>query len=317
MASPGSSGWFRGSLVGLQSSGYQLVTARIEQYRTLLAFCRSADHPGADILDAARDALENRIWWLIPYPKYDLAFARLFQLRNLFCQQLELPELLGVILPEIAEDLDYPGVRPEQRESIEALRKNLEGIVAKKDTPEETLLRTQLEELSQFAAQARQAHWLKVNMSRNRLALMGMLGLALLGTALTLMHMRTGRSLWVALFGALGGLVSSVMTTESVETKISEYYLNRRVLYLRPVLGAIIAFIVYLAIRSNLFSIAGINGAKATVDEYLVIAFVSGFAERAVVGKLLDVVNVGQAKQGAAAQSPPQTAQGPSQAKPQ
>lgn len=279
---------FRGSLIGLQSSGYQLVDGRLKYYDRLLTLCDLDQAEREQMINSVRDALENRLWGIIPYPKYDFAFARLFHIRNLFCQKLPLAELIGSIVYDIHDDLDYPGVTPEQAALLKDVENKLRASLERNDE-QATLARTQLEELSQLASQARQAHWLKVNMSRNRLALMGILGLILLILAIRFKE----RSLewFIALFDVLGGLVSAVMTTESVDTRISEYYLNRRLLYLRPVIGGIIALIVYKALVSKLISISGV-GPTSSDDTFLVIAFVSGFAERAFVSRLLALANI-------------------------
>jgi hypothetical protein len=279
----------RGSVLGLQSSGYQLILAKHARYEHLVALYHVTDPLAEPTLAAIKDALENRIWKLVPYPKYDYAFARLFELRNLFCRQLPLGELLGSLLPDISDDLNYPGVTAEQRNAINPVEERLRELILA-NAQDDPLVRSQLEELSQLAAQAREAHWLKINMGRNRLAIMGLLGLALL----LVLNRLAGSSLeWlVTMYGILGGLVSAVMTTESIEARISEYYLNRRLIYLRPIVGGIIALVVYKALKSKVISIVGISDSSPD-NAFLVIAFIAGFAERAFVSKLLAIANIG------------------------
>lgn len=302
-------GWFsgRGSLLGLQSSGYQLISARIEQYRLLLSECGKQKDEIEGLLTPAKDALENRLWSIIPYPKYDFAFARLFAVRNLLCQKLPLPDLIGTIVPEIRDDLDYPTVTSDQANQIKPVGDKLLAALAKQDQAA-VGERTALEMLSQTAAQARSAHWLKVNMSRNRLLIMALIALALLicVNALTFNLMSSQTSFaskanvgwafhqlgWlVSLFGILGGLTSALMTAESVDTKVSEYYLNRRLLYVRPIIGGVIALVTCAAIWGGFLSLAGVK-ADSPAEAFIVIAFIAGFAERAFVSQLLSLANV-------------------------
>jgi hypothetical protein len=53
-------------------------------------------------------------------------------------------------------------------------------------------------------------------------------------------------------FGATGGLISAIIDHEPVETKASEYYIYRRTLYLRPLVGAALALVIYIAMISKL-----------------------------------------------------------------
>jgi hypothetical protein len=369
--------WFtgKGSLVGLQSSGYQLISARIEQYEDLLRSCGVTPEDASNWLKPAREALENRLWGISPYPKYDFAFARLFAIRNFFCQKLPLPDLVGTILPEIRDDLDFPGVNSDQANEIKPAGDKLRAAI-ERDSQDTTLERTALQVLSQTAAQAREAHWLKVNMSRNRLLIMGLWASALLvlvnvlssslirriaspGSVSTGARTRIADNLipapaspviageasaisarqfaetsarensrsadspantadpyaaepieiWlVSLFGILGGLTSALMTSESVETRISEYYLNRRLLYVRPVIGGIIALVVCDAIWGGFLSIAGVKP-ESPAESFLVVAFIAGFAERAFVSQLLELAGVND---GSAAQKSPAPPTSPS-----
>jgi hypothetical protein len=301
----------RGSVFGFQSPGYQLAIAAVDRYARLIQL--SQLHPEKarryeSEITRIRDALESRIWYLIPYPRYDLTWAELYQLRNEFCQELPLPRVLGELVEEISDDLDYldaTAARAKQAE-LQEIRSGLLDHLGCPDGTKALALRVRLEALSQLAAQARDAHWLKVNMTRKRLAIMGVaLMLVLLGVLLVYgPGLRSGfrrggdqyeRFLWLILmFGAMGGLISAIMDSESVYTRASEYYIYRRLLYLRPLVGAALALVVYLALEARLVTITGIGsnnpGPNHNTDPaYLVIAFASGFAERAFVQQLLKV----------------------------
>src|SRR5689334_5502003 len=100
----------RGSLIGLQSPGYQLIMAKVDEYERHIGELHLSDSgkkQADEMLADARKELESRIWKLIPYPKYDIAWALLRQLRHLFCQRTPLDRLLGVVVEDVSGDLDY------------------------------------------------------------------------------------------------------------------------------------------------------------------------------------------------------------------
>src|SRR5579875_2205577 len=76
----------RGPLLGWASPDYQLAWARTEYYKQIIDMCfqDKAKELGKAI-DRAQEALQNRILFCISYPKYDLAWAELNNLRNIFC----------------------------------------------------------------------------------------------------------------------------------------------------------------------------------------------------------------------------------------
>jgi len=307
---------FKGPLIGFESPGYQLVWAHTEHYEQLAQMC--PQDKSAALLEAihsARDALQNRIWYLCPFPKYDLAWAELHQVRNELCQTAPLAHVVGDLLEETADELGYlqPGEATKRRAELQDLRCKFVVSLEQSPTEQAIALRSRLESLSQVAAQARETHWLKVNMTRNRLFIMGFGLLLVLGAALyalPTMGQGDNGSGWIygliLLFGALGGLVSAIMNSEPVDTKASEYYIYRRLIYLRPFVGAALALVVYLAIRSKLLSIAGLDSHNPRDLSFLVVAFASGFAERAFVRRLLTIAGGGTEQ---SAGPPPATGQ--------
>lgn len=98
----------RGSLIGLQSPGYQLIWGKVDEYAEHIAELSGHTRERVEsVLKEVRSALENRIWRLIPYPKYDYSWALLHQVRALLCQEIPLPRLVASVVDEIAGDLDY------------------------------------------------------------------------------------------------------------------------------------------------------------------------------------------------------------------
>jgi len=93
----------RGSLIGLQSPGYQLIWGKVDEYAEHIAELSGHTRERVEsVLKEVRSALENRIWRLIPYPKYDYSWALLHQVRALLCQEIPLPRLVASVVDEIA-----------------------------------------------------------------------------------------------------------------------------------------------------------------------------------------------------------------------
>lgn len=304
----------RGSLVGLQSPGYQLIVARLDEYARLAEELAPARREGTEaILKAARDALESRIWKLVPYPKYDYAWARLHELRHLFCQSLPLERLVGTVIEDMAGDIDYLATedRRAARDELRTLRQRCLAAV-NRDTEEgrhkgrpdgegEAALRAAAEGLSKRLSLAREGHWLKVNMTRNRIFLMGaallvLLVVTLLGLPQVLAiedEAVSPRFYWlVVFFGAIGGLISALMSRESLTTAAAAFYIRRRLLYLRPVVGGTLGLIAYLALRAGVVNFPSLNE-EATPLFVLVLAFAAGFSERVFVSRILAVATPG------------------------
>jgi hypothetical protein len=295
-------GWLarQRALLGFAPPGYQLEVAAIDRYERLIDFAPlhpAKAHNYSEQIRRIRKAFANRT--------YDFARAELSQLRAEFCRELPLYTVCGEVIEDILDDLDYLDARSAEskRAELGQLRVQLMEKLCGNGAVNEVALRVRLRALSQVAAQAHDAYWLKVNLTRNRLAVMGIaVALALLGVLIILPPgMRSGlrhggdlreRYLWLILmFGALGGLISAIMDSESIDTRdtrASEYYIYRRLLYLRPLIGAALALVVYLALVGKLIAIKGL-GATPLDPSFLVIAFSSGFAERAFVPQLLKV----------------------------
>ncbi len=284
--------------VGRQAPGDQLLRAKLNEYDYLVQMLPEADVPRYEqTLTAVRNALAHRLWGRLPRPRYDAAWAQLHQLRSFLCHGLSLAHLLGAIAEDVEADIEYL----DHREAREARREldEIRGSIVKRLQPGEHatdsdhLLRTRLQALSKDAGEAHEAQWLRVNMMRQRLTVMGLMLLAVLPAAVWRLPavMNEGRParfyFAVALFGAIGGLISALLTQESLDERITQYYVRRRLLFLRPLIGAALALVGYSAVRAGLLSVAGVKE-DSTAGAFLALAFLAGFAERAFVKRILD-----------------------------
>jgi hypothetical protein len=290
---------------GYQSPGYQLGLAAADRYAQMIEMAPLHPAKARDYnaqLQHARDALKHR--------NYELARAEMHHLRNELCQELPLSTVCGELVEEISDDLDhFDGASANaKRAELGQLRILMLEKLCGNGTINEAELRVRVRALSQSAAQAHDAYWLKTDLTRNRLEIMGIaLVLALFAVLIVfppglLSGLRQGgdpreRYLWlVMIFGAMGGLISAMMDGEPTDTSASEYYINRRLLYLRPLIGAALAVVIYFALTGNLIAIKGI-GANPLDPSNLAIAFASGFAERAFVQQLLKVAGLSASEQ--------------------
>ena len=315
----------RGSVIGLQSPGYQLVVDKLRGYRALLPLVPTERTVEAqEILEQAQGDLEVRILRVVPMPRYDGTWAAIMRFRLLLCESLPLIHIGTHVLPDVVGEIDYlsPGRaqtdahraarliaaellalrlgQPAQAPpAVSAATATATGGVSHWTAPppdadpvmREANLRSQLAALSREVADARQAMWLKVNMRRNRLAIMGpLLILPLVAVIVTLPHLPDGRNwidyLTIELVAATGGLISALLGPETLRARATAYYIRRRLLYLRPLIGAALGLVSVLAVAYRLVSIAGIDAATP-LPGLLVVGFAAGFAERAFVGSLI------------------------------
>lgn len=298
----------KGSVIGLQSPGYQLIMARADEYARLLAelHLNASERERAEaILADVRRALESRIWKVIPYPKYDLAWALLRQLRHVFCHKVPNERLVAAAVEDMAGDIGY--VPKDERGAVRAELNKLRGRCLELLRPdprahgdpdrEEQGVRAELEALSKRIAMAREAYWLKVNMTRNRIFIMGvaLFGLLVLAVEFLPLVVVAGEDdppdpfYWaVVFFGAIGGLISALIGAEPLDTRAAVFYIRRRLLYLRPVIGGTLGLIVYLALRSGAIDFPALNPETSPVFA-LMLAFAAGFSERMFIRRILAV----------------------------
>jgi hypothetical protein len=152
-------------------------------------------------------------------------------------------------------------------------------------------LRSRLGLLAEKVSAERESRWLKVNMKRSRLAIMGVLLLTTVLLGVLVLPAVAGKSvvffLALALAGAAGGLVSSLLTSESLDAKAAEFYVGRRLIYLRPVVGATMSIASYFAVQAGALAVLGVTAASGD-GGFVLLGFVSGFSERLFVNKVID-----------------------------
>ena len=110
----------------------------------------------------------------------------------------------------------------------------------------------------------------------------------------------------VAVFGALGGLVSALRTMEAIDAPASAYYIQRTSLGLRPVVGAAAGLVIYLIQASGIVSF--ISNTTCADASHLVLAFIAGFSERFFIAQIENLAGrQGRSKKEEERPSPPET----------
>lgn len=252
----------------------------------------------------ARLILQQRFFGILPYDRYDAVWAIINQLRHLLCEVLPAPDLLAV-LADIRASVSYLAgpqraacLKDLDRIEQELLSRVAAGYVA---DPALLQLRVRLENWSRLVAAEREVHWRKINLLRKRLAVTGWLLFVLLLAALCLLPglmagsgsacpqpsscssgvaVSSGQLGGIMLLGAIGGLVSALWSKESVQAAPSQFYVQRSLLTLKPIIGAATATFVVLLQKAGIVSLLSAGSDEMTA--YLVLAFLSGFSERFV-----------------------------------
>lgn len=251
----------------------------------------------------AQDILEQRRFGILPYDRYDAVWALVNQLRHLLCTVLPAPELLAVLADVRASCSYLPtqqrllGERDLARLEAELIGSRLPAAAIPAAAAQQLpRIRLELERLSRLAAGAREAHWRKVNLLRKRLTVTGSVLLALLCAAFWLLPellpataLTSPQLAGIMLFGAIGGLVSALWTNESIHASSSQFYLQRTLLALKPIVGAASAIFAVLLQQAGFVSLlpAGVDQMTA----YLVLAFLAGFSERFIRTRIEEATN--------------------------
>jgi hypothetical protein len=274
-------------------------------------------------LEAARASLKKRIFGcFLPYQAYDEVWAFLNLIRHILCRHLP-PERLPAVILQVRSCLCYVLEEEQQKalkEGLIAIENDLAAFTVPGMTPPPPdvpleKIRLQLERASRICGEARETHWRKVNLIRTRLLTTALVLVALLLLTFILVPTLSGCAglcfqslLAVAVFGALGGLVSALRTREAIDTPSSTYYIQRTSLGLRPVVGAAAGVVVYLIQLSGIitfFSSGSCAGAS-----HLVLAFVAGFSERFFIAQIETLASRnGSTKKGEEKPPPPEPAQ--------
>jgi hypothetical protein len=251
-------------------------------------------------LAKAREVFARKFLGFHLYSAYDLIWQALHRIRHLLCRICPPDDLLSLDV-DIRESLVYISA-PESRkkwetglnEIEESLRFHVSGH--KTDNHQHPLpltdIRYNLEHLSMLTAEARDSHWRKVNLLRTRLVVTALfLCLFLLIVLIVVPLSGTGVDrksiLAIIVFGSLGGLVSALQTMESLKAQSSQFYIQRTLVGLKPIIGAANGLVIYFLLVSGLISINAIK--IDSLIAYLAIAFVSGFSERFFLSKVEDI----------------------------
>jgi hypothetical protein len=242
------------------------------------------------------------------YSRYDVAWSSLREIRHKFCCVLKAKEL-DRIAQEISYDLDYVADETERKRHKEKLGQVQEKLLAlaQQDEPSKEELRelresrVRLASLSVTAAIVRQAQWHKLNLLRARLAITGLVLFVVTVIFVTALYIwpallgpdQTDRSvIGVIGFGALGGLLSSLRQQEPLVGTSAVFYMERGLLFLRPLVGATAALILYLA------QLSGSVKFELLIEPagFYFLAFCAGFSEQFFLRHLTSVLTAERTK---------------------
>ncbi len=238
----------------------------------------------------------------LTFARFDTIFSASDELRHIYCKVLPFHYLL-IVTTNLRHDManiDLESVRRHKYlQTIEAVEKYCKECqrgfpcyVAK--------LRCELEIISRHVSSVRQLFWRKVNLLRTRLSWTAFILSVLLVASILLApailrdaELQITRKLMAgfAISGALGGLFSALRSRESLKGDEASYYIQRLLLWLRPIIGASAGVIIGLLSISGVVSLAVISKASGSQGVHLGLAFLAGFSERFFVGQLEQLMN--------------------------
>jgi hypothetical protein len=247
----------------------------------------------------ARDKWRNKL----TFTRFDTIFSAFDQLRHIYCRVFSCRDLLMVIsnIRLHMETIDLePDIRHKYKQTLEKIEKQctecqlgLPDYIGK--------LRCELEIISRHVSSIRQQFWRKVNLLRTRLFWTAAILFVLLGSSISLVpailsshgNIQITWKLMVGFVvsGALGGVFSALRSTEPLKGDEASYYIQRLLLWLRPIIGACAGVIICLLNLSGIVSLTIISGTSNQEAAYLVLAFLAGFSERFFVGQLEGLLN--------------------------
>lgn len=287
-----------GSLEGfgwLKSARRQGVWAQLVEYEHMASYAGNEEASRA--LAVARDALVYRDRLHVRTPLHSLAWAAMREARGALCRTVPVDHLFG-ILDEIRADahcVEDASEKSAVRCDLDALDERLQAILADRgsiDSDSLAAARVRLEHLNKRVGETAERVWLRVDMERQRILLMGSLFLAVLPLAVALLTAVTSRDvtffLAVAVFGSIGGLASALLDPEVGDVKSTSEYLRYELMFLRPLLSAAIALVAAIAVLSGSVSVFDISETSAA-PAFLVVAFAAGFAERVFINRFFSV----------------------------
>ena len=274
------------------------IRIRIQALEQELKRLRALGKPTEAAVQWLQVAKETFGRWnlILPYSGYDLIWAALYQVRHILCRIAPTEDLLVVVL-SIRQSLFYlpDKERRECERTLAAAEQALDDFAHGRSALPEAQVRLDLEKLSRTVGYARDAHWRKVNLLRQRLSVTALsLGILLAVSAGLLPHILTDLSVWsvltVIVLGAMGGLVSALRTMESVEDQSSAYYIERTRLCLRPFIGSAAGLVTFLMLQAGILSLPGAVGHPKSGVLELAVAYMAGFSERFFFGEIGGVV---------------------------
>ncbi|MBS1913503.1 MAG: hypothetical protein JST22_16065 [Bacteroidetes bacterium] len=240
-----------------------------------------------------------RRWYfpLLLIGKYDAVWAVLNRVRNEFCSILPASDLQWVA-QNVRAGLCYlsPAEAARSEKELGVIETSLRSVAKGSHVHAQealTEIRFDLERLSRRAADAREAHWRKVNLLRGRMLLTSVALLILVLPCIWLLPALLPGKLTeiqvtgVILFGALGGSVSALRTKESLAANAPVYYIQRTLLLLKPVVGAAAAIFIYLAQLAGVLKVIPTDASEGGAQ--LVLAFIAGFTGRFLVDRVSQI----------------------------
>lgn len=236
--------------------------------------------------------------WPFPYKRIDLAREHTISLLCCFCRILP-PERLLIPISFVKAGVEY--LPEKSRGIVEGQIAGVQKHVIKGNVDEK--LRRELESLVREVGWRRQRPWMKANRLRQRLLNGALVAVVILGAVGALLAIFIKKELlptklWGApgwlffvllpLLGALGGLLSGARARESFWAPKYTYYIERTLVCIRPIIGAVAGlisyFILLLALPEVSFPLA------------IVSSFASGFSERFFLSSLERVIGESEAK---------------------
>ena len=227
------------------------------------------------------------------------------EIRHRFCWLLP-AKALDRIVQEVGYDLEYVRDSKEKKrhkDELDRVQKKLHALAHKSEPNEEELgkCRVALAALSVAGGNVREAHWHKLNLLRARLTTTAIL-LFCLSAGLVIglfdwpvrfrLDQTSKTILGVVGFGAIGGLLSSLRQQEPLVGTSAVFYTERALLYLRPVVGAVAALVLYFAQLSGLVTF----GLKQEPATFYFVAFCAGFSEQFFLKRLSSFLGEGKSK---------------------
>jgi hypothetical protein len=261
----------------------RLLDAKVDSYERMAA---RTDRPPSAVITELRENLSGHV---LDLGRVNAAWALLHELRDWLCMNALYHDLMTTVVVDISNDIPYldPTRAVRARDELTQITTDLQKV-----GPEDAHVRLRLRVLSAETGQAREAIWLQANMTRNRVLILGVILLVLLVTSLALLPSAlpsNGGFAFVvstALFGAMGGSISGLVGREKTRSPESDYYQQRRVIMLRPVTGAVLGVVVWLATRFGVLTVFNIDS-HSQHGAFLAVAFVAGFGERLFLQRLL------------------------------